>query len=746
MKTNTLIQLPKFNYTSLDFETIIADIKQIVEEHPEYNTNWNDFIETDAGRILIELVSFVMEKFSSRLDWVAREMFIGTATQRQSQINLLQLINYRPQLPTPAFVNVDALLTKWVPPFDFPAMFTLSATDTTGALTQFELLKMADDGKPDYNYIYHCNTGTEEDKVKEFKNLSFYQGNTHTDTDLYTDGVSNESFEIAGFPVLDKSIRVYSETSGKECIEVDSFISPEAQQPEVSAALKRIPYMVKIDAENRAKVIFGNDTIVNIPNKDEKFKIYYRTGGGISTNIVKGGISSTKTVSAGTADRVSIIFSNEEKGFGGSGGENISEARLTAPLSLRSANKTVTNEDYVIHLENINIVKRAKIVSKENEPEDLVKDLGYRLPPLDTWIYVIPDRSGLIELDPLELNKVLKISRNYKENGIIDYTDVQFSNEFQTVMVKGLRYYKYHTKCLISNNDGIETVYYENVDFTIDYLNEEITRIPTIDDGNIPAGTGNYKLLYLYNDTPEEFVDKCKRVLKNGRAVLSTNAAVELYPGFTIHVYNSNRSKEYVLGTDYKISYATNLLELPVGSTINEDTIIVNYADNYDTGAYSEEKVILDYLKNKKMLCVDNYVKQTIFNTYDIKAVVYCYKNLRGQVQNTLAERLHELLNVENAKYDRPISKSEIMSFIMNTEGVRFCDIEYLGRDYYAYRKYVRDGLPEEFLKEYSAEPVEHKITPKYNEIYIVAADEWEGPDQIYDNQRHGVILKFVEA
>ena len=90
--STTLIELPKFDYTSLDFESIIDDCRRLIQEHPEYLDNWDDFLETDAGRMLLEMNAFIMEKFTSKLDWIAREMFIGTATQRQSQINILQFL------------------------------------------------------------------------------------------------------------------------------------------------------------------------------------------------------------------------------------------------------------------------------------------------------------------------------------------------------------------------------------------------------------------------------------------------------------------------------------------------------------------------------------------------------------------------------------------------------------------------------------------------------------------------------
>jgi len=66
---NTLIQLPQFSYTSLDFDTIVNDVKALIREHPEYNNEWDDFLESNAGRMVTEITSFIVEKLAARVDW-----------------------------------------------------------------------------------------------------------------------------------------------------------------------------------------------------------------------------------------------------------------------------------------------------------------------------------------------------------------------------------------------------------------------------------------------------------------------------------------------------------------------------------------------------------------------------------------------------------------------------------------------------------------------------------------------------
>jgi len=753
MKSNTLIQLPKFDYSSLDFETIIDDVKRIILEHPEYLNNWDDFLETDAGRMLLEMNAFIMEKFTSKLDWIAREMFIGTATQRQSQINILRLINYRPKLPTTAKASITATLTKWFPSFNLPNGFQLMGQDTSGQNIQFECIEMLDDGKPNYSFVYQVNTGNDTNRIKNIYNIPFYQGATRSDTDIYLDGISNEKFKLSSYPVIENSIRIYSDTTGMEFIEVESFISPEAQQTDIDQSLRRIPYMVKIDANNQAEIIFGHSNLVIIPQKGEKVRAIYRVGGGSKTNIVKGGINSTKTIIDQDGNRITIIFTNEQKAFGGSDGESIDEAKTTAPLSLRTANKTVTSEDYITHIEENGLVKHAKIVSKENEPKELYDEYGHFLPPLDTWIYVSPERAGLDEINPVDYNRKMQLSKPYINNGWVDYEDFEFTTLAQTVYLSKLIKYRFYPKHVVLYENTIEGVsgvckhtYELDSDYTLDPVRSEISRIQTSDSGTIPTGNRKLRIFYLNNDTNADFENHCFRTFSNGKIILGDNASIPIYPAIPIVIMDKTMTKIYQADVDYTINYTNNTITLISGQALSEgETVFVTYADRWDSTGDCEEKTILDSIKNKKMLCIDNHIKDTRYGTFDLVATVYCYKNLKGQVKQSVPDFIKNQFNIDSSKYDYPISKAEIISLVMNQTGVRFVEVDYLGRDYASYRKYIQEELTLEQLKEQDADKVEHKIIPHYNEILTLSWDEYDGIE-VQENQRHGLILKFEEA
>jgi len=273
-----LTQLPDFSYTSLDFDSIelfsfkfrilLEDTRQLIRTHPEYSDSWDDFLSSNSGMMLLELFSFIVEKYCSRIDWISKQLFLSTATDRQAVINILKLINHRPKLPTSAKINCSLKLTKWIEPFNLYKE-TLYAPNLDGTMSSFQLLEKAQDGKPDYEYQHLIDTGTELEPILEFFNIPFYHGSIVTEDDIYMEGLNNEYFILQSTPVIENSIRIYSiSRNGIEFPQVESYISPEAQQNEVLESDKLPPYTIEIDNNNAVKVKFGSNSLVKICNKN----------------------------------------------------------------------------------------------------------------------------------------------------------------------------------------------------------------------------------------------------------------------------------------------------------------------------------------------------------------------------------------------------------------------------------------------------------------------------------------------
>jgi hypothetical protein len=88
------------DFKSYDFETLKRTmISYLRENYPE---EFNDFIDSSEYVALIDLIAYLGQNLSFRIDLNARENFLETAQRRDSILRLAQLISYNPARNSPA--------------------------------------------------------------------------------------------------------------------------------------------------------------------------------------------------------------------------------------------------------------------------------------------------------------------------------------------------------------------------------------------------------------------------------------------------------------------------------------------------------------------------------------------------------------------------------------------------------------------------------------------------------------------
>jgi hypothetical protein len=99
------------DFKSYDFETLRRTmITYLRENYPE---DFNDYIDSSEYVALIDLIAYLGQNLSFRVDLNARENFLETAQRRESILRLAQLINYNPKRNTPAngFLKITSIST-----------------------------------------------------------------------------------------------------------------------------------------------------------------------------------------------------------------------------------------------------------------------------------------------------------------------------------------------------------------------------------------------------------------------------------------------------------------------------------------------------------------------------------------------------------------------------------------------------------------------------------------------------------
>jgi hypothetical protein len=99
------------DFKSYDFETIRRTMIQYLQEN--YPEDFNDFIDSSEYIALIDLIAYLGQNLSFRIDLNARENFLETAQRRDSILRLAQLVSYVPTRNTPAsgFLKITGVST-----------------------------------------------------------------------------------------------------------------------------------------------------------------------------------------------------------------------------------------------------------------------------------------------------------------------------------------------------------------------------------------------------------------------------------------------------------------------------------------------------------------------------------------------------------------------------------------------------------------------------------------------------------
>jgi hypothetical protein len=99
------------DFKSYDFETLRRTMVAYLREN--YPDDFNDFVESSEYVALIDLIAYIAQALSFRVDLNARENFLETAERRNSVLRLARLINYNAKRNKPAtgLLKIDSVST-----------------------------------------------------------------------------------------------------------------------------------------------------------------------------------------------------------------------------------------------------------------------------------------------------------------------------------------------------------------------------------------------------------------------------------------------------------------------------------------------------------------------------------------------------------------------------------------------------------------------------------------------------------
>ena len=328
------------DYTGRDYyslrEALIARVQARIPE-------WNASDPADFGVALIEAFSYLGDIIAFYIDRTANEVFLKTAVQRQSILNIAQTYGYIPAGYRQASVDVTFSNSSNTD-ITLPAGTVLTGDVSIGDVVQTlyfttdadSLVVAATDGIPGEDTV-----GTTEGRsvILVADNVNAYGELIGT-----SDGTPDMVFELSQTPVVDGSIDLY-------VLDGDIYSKWTQVQHLIDYGVSDLVYTTLLDENGIVSINFGDGVSGTIPTKYSEIRAKYTVGGGSIGNVSTNTISNINYVSGLSESQItalqgSVSVTNLTGGYGGSDPESNDQIRVAAPASLRSGNRAVTLKDF----------------------------------------------------------------------------------------------------------------------------------------------------------------------------------------------------------------------------------------------------------------------------------------------------------------------------------------------------------------------------------------------------------------
>lgn len=405
--TQNLTELPVIQYTGMDYSTVIAQIKEIIENNSNWASNWTQFYNSDAGTLLIQLMAWICDNLAIRQDLLYNESFLATASSENAKRRLLKQIGYSMRSNTQAKIELG-IEFKNIVLFDIDLsnvrenerdlseikknIFKFYAPNINGKSVPWEIYKLDEDGNPDYTYSVRLRGGSAyyTNDINGNK-ITAIQGNT-VYLEFTSDTADEPVFELNDDNIDINTVKVYDITAQNKLHKrVDNFTDYDVLNGTT------VCYVLEQNMDGKWQIRYPSRELVTYGAAEMEDSLFvpgnticvlYRTCEGGDSNIAADYISTSDSVSDIIGNSHEIKITNVSSGSNGSDAETLSNAVKNAPLLLTSMNRAVTTTDYDRILKRYKNVAIAKTFTPDNMPGEFERYFGRKINPHEAFAFL----------------------------------------------------------------------------------------------------------------------------------------------------------------------------------------------------------------------------------------------------------------------------------------------------------------------------------------------------------------------
>lgn len=411
---------PVIDYMARDYDSLLASMRRLI---PYKLPEWTDFeSEADFGNVLLQLFAHMGDILSYYQDRIANESFLGTARERASIIHHLRLIGYSLSTPAPATTFLDIEV-----PETSTETVTISKGDAFATKSEKDKSSVRFEYTEDAPLTINFSTITPTEGVKRYSGIPVEEGRLIADEVIgQSDGTPDQRLALVHTPLILRS-RGLGMGLMKDItliVELGNVRQEWTLQETLAKSAKNAQnFMIDIDADDVATVIFGDGVFGAIPSTGAVIKATYRVGGGREGNVPSAAIDTI--LDAPQLSLMGATVTNPGPATGGADRESIQHAVKHAPALFRSYNRAVTAEDYKALAMNVSGV--AKVRAEKGSWNAVT-------------LYVAPEGGGKVS-DILKKNLLLYFEDKRPITTMVEIQDVDYMPVYITAIVGRQSFY-----------------------------------------------------------------------------------------------------------------------------------------------------------------------------------------------------------------------------------------------------------------------------------------------------------------
>lgn len=446
--TQKLTELPAIQYTGMDYVSVLDQIQEIVQSHPNWKKNWTEFYNSEAGVMLTQLMAWICDNLGVRQDLIYNENFLATATSVKAKTRLLNQIEYLQKSASASIVPISIEYDNELEQDTYLSCYqengitiskivesihSFSGMDINGAQVNYEILPINVDGKIDYLKPIKLTAGSlNYSEDSEGNQLVALQGKTIY-REFYSEVSDGPVFELPEDGIDLSSLVVFDITNSNLLHKrVDSFVDYS-----VLNDTSTIKYIVEKNDNGKWQIRYPSQSFVTFNNsalKDRMFiagntiGVIYRTCNGSDGNIAANYLSISDNVNGD-----SVTITNILSGYNGRDEETLDEAVSSGPLAISTMNRAVTISDFNRILKSSPLIKNCISFSPDNEPENFKNYYGRRINPQEIFSFAVLNKNinrcpaNKLNYFPwVELNKESILNEKYS------FGDGEFNKQFKS--------------------------------------------------------------------------------------------------------------------------------------------------------------------------------------------------------------------------------------------------------------------------------------------------------------------------